>query len=443
MKINNTINTIVSNDLCTGCGMCTYQNSNYEMKWNDNGFLTPEQTSNYNLNLEKNIVKLCPFNLETNDDENSLSNIFIKSAPQKSTKIGSYYNTYAGHSNKYRLKSSSGGVASYITEVLLKTKEVEHVFLVAGGDTSPYEYKIISNSEDIIQGATTKYYPVTMAGVINKATELEGKIAIVGIPCFLKSVRLAQKQNRELKDKITFLVGIFCGGLKSSFFADYLAQSSGVVSNFTKPKFRIKNHKSTASDYSFGCQDSKGNEKTVRMKSLGDMWGTGLFKNNACDFCDDVTAELADISLGDAWIKPYVDDGKGTNIIITRSELAEKIINSGGDNKELSLEYLPLEQVIDSQRGGIKHRQDALSYRQKIFESKGLVTPKKKRFVKGGDINFIEKIIQKKRLKTRENSLNYWRKDKNVELFNTKLKNELFTLRVLTKINNYYKKIKN
>ena len=37
----------------------------------------------------------------------------------------------------------------------------------------------------------------------------------------------------------------------------------------------------------------------IKMSLLGDMWGTGLFKANACDFCDDVTA-VKDISLGDA-----------------------------------------------------------------------------------------------------------------------------------------------
>jgi coenzyme F420 hydrogenase subunit beta len=30
------------------------------------------------------------------------------------------------------------------------------------------------------------------------------------------------------------------------------------------------------------------------------MCASGLFKANACDYCDDVTTELVDISLGDA-----------------------------------------------------------------------------------------------------------------------------------------------
>ena len=109
-----------------------------------------------------------------------------------------------------------------------------------------------------------------------------------------------------------------------------LASRAGVTYNqFSQPQFRIKDHQSTASDYSFGCKDEEGALHTIKMRKVGDMWGSGMFKNNACDFCDDVTTELADISLGDAWLNPYNQDGKGTNVMVTRSKLAEDLINEG------------------------------------------------------------------------------------------------------------------
>ncbi len=86
------------------------------------------------------------------------------------------------------------------------------------------------------------------------------------------------------------------------------------------------------------------------------MWVTGLFKANACDFCDDVTTELADISLGDAWLEPFNKDGKGTNVIVTRSELADEIIREGMKNDELSVEPLSLQRFLSSQQGSFNHR---------------------------------------------------------------------------------------
>ena len=57
--------------------------------------------------------------------------------------------------------------------------------------------------------------------------------------------------------------------------------------------------------------------------------GNWSFKSNACDFCDDVLTELADISLGDAWIDPYDKSGLGNSIIITRTKTAQTLIKNG------------------------------------------------------------------------------------------------------------------
>ena len=32
-------------------------------------------------------------------------------------------------------------------------------------------------------------------------------------------------------------------------------------------------------------------------------WGMGIFKLGACDYCDDIVGETADISFGDAWLR--------------------------------------------------------------------------------------------------------------------------------------------
>lgn len=143
-----------------------------------------------------------------------------------------------------------------------------------------------------------------------------------------------------------------------------MAGRAGVTYNqFSQPQFRIKDHQRAASDYSFGCKDEEGALHTIKMREVGDMWGSGMFKNNACDFCDDVTTELADISLCDAWLNPYNKDGKGTNVMVTRSQLAEELINEGITEKKLSVEHLDFNQFLSSQQGSFNHRHKALGYR--------------------------------------------------------------------------------
>lgn len=85
------------------------------------------------------------------------------------------------------------------------------------------------------------------------------------------------------------------------------------------------------------------------MRNLGDMWGTGLFKLNACDFYDDVTTELADISLGDAWLKPYDSDGAGNNIIKAPLSIIHEGIDYHSFNHKLNeLREISVRHLIDS-----------------------------------------------------------------------------------------------
>ena len=300
---------------------------------------------------------------------------------------------------------------------------------------------VIRSTEELISTSETKYYPVTLGTVINQLKNSNERFAIVGIACFIKSVRLLQFYHPELKEKIKFTIGIICGGVKSKFFAEYLAGKSGVSNNqFSKPRFRIKDHQSTASDYSFSCIDSKGEQHSIKMRKVGDMWGSGMFKNNACDFCDDVTTELADISLGDAWLNPYNQDGKGTNVMVTRSKLAEKLINDGIINKELSVDPLVFDLFLSSQQGSFNHRHLALGFRIKLAKKKGLTIPPKRH--DKGNISLDFKLVQKQRMVVRKQSLVQWPIVKDSLVFDKVMLKSRDELQKRTKINHYIRAVK-
>jgi coenzyme F420 hydrogenase subunit beta len=448
MNIPNVIDTVVENDLCTGCGLCVYKCSTkaIEMQWNDEGFLVPKLTGKCNLRSE--CLTVCPFNPfpdEKVKTENEIAELFLTDTKNYHPKIGRYEEIYAGYANEFRLTSSSGGIATYFLSELLQKGVVNHIFAVRESTTPGtfYEYVVLHNKKELIHASKTKYYPVTLATVMPKIHELEGKVAVVGIACFIKAIRLAQYTEPELKEKIPFLVGIICGGIKSRFFTEYLANKAGVeIENIEKPQFRIKDFDSTAGDYSFGCIDRKTQTgKTIKMRSVGDMWGTGLFKANACDFCDDVTTELADISLGDAWLEPFSKDGKGTNVIVTRSQLAENIIREGMKNNKLSVEPLPLERFLFSQQGSFNHRYKGLGYRVKLAKKQGKPVPPKRHDNEKISLDF--KWVQKQRLKVRKKSLEIWKETKDASIFDLRMKKDLQQLYRLTKIYHYKRAIKN
>jgi coenzyme F420 hydrogenase subunit beta len=440
----NIFDAVVKQDMCIGCGACLYSssNDNISMNWSNEGFLIPTSETP-ELESEKSL-KVCPFNPFPDKEvqtENEIADIFLNDAPNHHKRVGKFYNTYVGYSNKYRLTSSSGGLATYLIDQLFKEDIIDAVITVKEGKDSFYEYSVIRSTDELISTSETKYYPVTLGTAIDQLKNSNERFAVVGIACFIKSVRLLQFYHPELKDKIKFTIGIICGGVKSKFFAEYLAGKTGVSSDqFSKPKFRIKDLQSSASDYSFGCNDINGQQHTIKMRKVGDMWGSGMFKNNACDFCDDVTTELADISLGDAWINPYRNDGKGTNIIITRSKTAEKLIQNGKQGNEIYIDLIPMDLLIQSQNGNYNHRYNGIGYRINKAENKGFIIPPKRR--NNAKISIEFKWVQKKRMIVRKKSLVIWGVVKDSTEFDQMMLKSLKKLQNRTRIYHYIRAIK-
>lgn len=433
------IDSIVKNNLCTGCGACISEDQSHQAKmiWNSEGFLIPSLGES---STQNEMIKVCPFAIQQkNEDE--LGELFLKRPEiQYHDKIGYYYGLYAGYSKQFRETSSSGGIATYVFKMLLEQKVVDNLFIVKEVD-GQYAYQFFSDVEEITQISKTRYTPVTLERLFLEISQIDGTVAVSGVACFVKAIRLKQMYDPVLKEKIAFIVGIICGGLKSRYYTDYLAQEAGCEAEYGHAQYRLKNKESYALDYKFSCTEIENKKiHMVNMQSLGDMWGTGLFKSNACDFCDDVVTELADISLGDAWINPYNQSGLGNSIVITRSILADKIISAGIKLDELKLDKLDKSSIIQSQSGSFNHRHKGLYFRVNNAKKHGLIVPnKRKRFLIPQ--NFIFNLVQMARSETRSKSLYIWKKNLNITDFNSKMKLYLEKLKFLTKLNQRFNRL--
>lgn len=432
------ISQVVENDLCIGCGLCAYAcpSDALSMDWSSDGFIVA--TLSGECDDDNSCIKVCPFNPipeKSVKNEAAIANIFLSEDTNIDEKLGRIIKTYVGYSNQFRETSSSGGIATYIFDQLLNKKVVDHIFCVESSSNteSHYHYHIINSPSELTASSKTKYYPVTLSSVFNEIDKLEGRVAIVGVACFIKAIRLTQYYEPTLRDKIPFTVGIICGGVKSKFFTEYLVSKAGSDPNdISYPQYRIKDPDSVALDYSFGFIDNQSQKpKRIKMRDVGDMWGTGLFKANACDFCDDVATELADISLGDAWIEPYKNDGLGHSVIITRSPLADKLIKQGIEQSEIYVKSVSPDLVKSSQQGSFNHRHDGLYVRLKEAKRKKILIAEKRHGQKPVSIT-IELLHRLRRL-TRKRSLNVWKKHRNSVYFDHKMQPTLKLLKVVTK----------
>ncbi len=416
--------------LCTGCGVCVSESRGaLRMAWSEDGFLVPEATS---ANVPAEAIRVCPFNPHPDEevkDEDALAAIFLPNAEQFDPKAGRFEKSYIGYSKEFRSTSSSGGLATYVFHKLLEQRHVDYVFVVQSDGGGGYEYRVVERAADVVGASKTRYYPVTLEKLFDIIALKKGRVAVSGVACFIKAIRLKQHYHPEFKDKITFLVGIICGGLKSRLYTDFLAQSAGIDGSYANPEYRVKDPNDWANHYSFSAADERSEIHSIKMGRLGDMWGSGLFKSQACDFCTDVLTELADISVGDAWLPAYKRDGMGNSVVITRTALAEQIVQSGIKARELSIKEAAISRVIQSQNGGFNHKHHTLSFRTWMYRhfSDVPIPTIRARLLKS--ISVPDAIIQIFKGRTRSKSLAYWNWSKQVDVFGAMMRSSRLNLK--------------
>lgn len=365
---------------CIGCGNCAFLNPAFSIVKNDNGAF---QATFAGKGDEKSTSEVCPFASSIDEDAlgkglfGDISNI------KHDRYLGYYLHTYVGFvkTDGYRSRGSSGGFVSWLAATLLNEGVIDAVIHVKDGPDPKhmYTYQVSYTVQEIISGAKSKYYPVEMSHVLSYVHDHPGKYLFIGIPCFVKAMRLMMDRDPVIKERIRFCVGLVCGHLKSDFFAKAEAWEAGVSpSSMRRVDFRHKIPDSPASDYAVEIERTDDQDPVIRKVAelSTSNWGYGFFKYNACDFCDDVLAETADVVFGDAWLPGYVNDENGCNVIVIRDPDIQRVFQTHASELELT-DSTP-DEIYQSQSGGFRHRRNGLQYRLAVKKMRGEWTPTKR-----------------------------------------------------------------
>jgi coenzyme F420-reducing hydrogenase beta subunit len=153
--------------------------------------------------------------------------------------------------------------------------------------------------------------------------------------------------------------------MKSAHFIESFAWQLGTeIGKVRALDYRVKDENRPANWYRAQLELEDGTSAAQDWWHLADGdWGAGFFQNPACDWCDDVVAETADISFGDAWVEPYSSDGRGTNVVIVRTRPLKRLIEQGRASGRLQLQEVDADFVVRTQAAGLRHRRDGLAYR--------------------------------------------------------------------------------
>ncbi len=366
---------IVTSDLCIGCGSCVAQaqlhGTDSRMKFDDYGLYKPFGPSDWYTKPTAQFSNTCPFSpLAKKEDELALRN--YPEAAQQSATVGRFQSAYVGHvlESDFRLQGSSGGMVTWVASELLRKGLIDgvaHVVAVAEPDQEGrfFKYRISRSQQELNEGAKSRYYPVELSTMLKLIRETPGRYAVVALPCMIKAIQLLREHDLIFRERISFTLGLFCGHMKSAHFAESFAWQMGLPFKAVKEvEYRYKYPDRPANWYNAMLRLDNGQQYNKDWWHLADGdWGAGFFMSAACNFCDDVVSETADVAFGDAWVEPYSSDGKGTNVVVARSVLVNELIQKAIEEGRLQLATVDADFIENTQAAGFRQRREGLAYR--------------------------------------------------------------------------------
>lgn len=297
---------IIDRNLCSYCGACVSFCEHLEL-----GPEAPILKEECSLDKE-GVLKcsengtcydICPM---TETDIEGLEETFLDSKGMRDERLGIYKKLIAG---KTQIEGQDGGVVTSILVAGVEKGLFDCVIVaerIEGYNAAP---KIAEDIEEIKKAKGTKYVQCPMVSKIGEAVKSgKRRIAIVGTPCEITAVRKIQSVLlKEVPQVEITAIGLFCF---ESFYHDKFVSK-------TKELLRIDLSSASKIQIAKGeCMVTvNGKRYKTKIANLEEM------VRGSCRYCDDVTARLADISVGS------VGSAEGYSTVIVRSERGEQLLD--------------------------------------------------------------------------------------------------------------------
>jgi coenzyme F420-reducing hydrogenase beta subunit len=361
--------TVVRSGLCIGCGACAAggHGGDGTMALDHHGLYRPEGAPAWLARPSAALARTCPFSPDA-ADETALAAARFPAAPHHDDRLGRFEAAFVGHAADPGLRDtgSSGGMVTWVAAALLDAGLVDAVAHVAPRPDDPrFAYRLSRTPAELRAGARSRYYPVELSGVLSEIRAVPGRYAVVGVPCFVKAIHLLRAADPLLAERVAFTLGLFCGHMKSARMIESFAWQMGTeLAAAERIDYRMKDPSRPANWYVAELGLRSGEVVSRHWWDMADGdWGAGFFQSPACDACDDVVAETADVSFGDAWVEPFSSDPAGTNVVVVRSPTIARLIAAARADGRLALDPVDADFVAGTQAAGLRHRREGLAYR--------------------------------------------------------------------------------
>lgn len=277
---------------CSGCGLCESICPVKAIAVNENsGFLRPE-VSNSCVDCGK-CISICPGRIES--------------------KLISYqmfkYIQY-GHSNnmKLRKEAASGALTTELLKYMLREGIVDYVVTAGVYQNDKNAGFVVANKhcvEGLDKYSGSNYCPTNIGRAISRIKEIDGKYAVVCLPCLARGLNGVRKTDKQLDSRIKFVITLLCNHVPSYEATEYLIK-----------KYKIRNprmikYRGNGWFGSFRAYNTSENGTEIFSVPYSEYFGTKYseyFWQEACIICNDHFGIFSDACMGDADFVKYRED---------------------------------------------------------------------------------------------------------------------------------------
>ena len=344
---------ILQTDLCTGCGTCIGVCPKRVLDWDNRvKVVKPENCIHCGLCVNSCPGKNMDFMHFNNANSNSGEII-------KSKWIGNYYDLYAAKStnSEIQMAGASGGIVTQIAVRLLEKGIVQGVIAVRNNADRVYDFKsiIATSKEEILSSAGSKYCIMPHNEIIHQIKEFQGKVLYIGLPCQIHGLNRAMKLDSKLKEKIYMTIGIFCGFNMLDDAKKYLISKSRIKKeDITQFSYRAKK------DNQSGLWIQGRGKKEFFVNKHAYTFLNLFFVPKRCTLCYDYAAELADLSVGDAW------EETGASRVVVRSLRGKEIFTQLIDENYITVKECKEDIILNNQSNVLHYKKEGMLFRLRM-----------------------------------------------------------------------------
>jgi coenzyme F420 hydrogenase subunit beta len=293
---------------------------------------------------------------------------------------GTFENQYVGYpaDNEIRYAGASGGVVTGLLIYLLEKGEIDGALVVGMDPEKPYKSKgiLATTKEEIIKAAQSKYCITPSMEALRRIRKLEGRFAVVALPCQVHALRKLEALDRSLSKKIACILGLYCHcNLNQNGHMEAISASKIDFDDIEEFQFRGGGW---PGGFHVIKKDGIGKQLFPGCMSTSMNIMFRLYGAQRCYLCVDALAEFADLSFGDFWARDYegfFSTMERCTLISQRTTVGKILIENAVNDGALKLYDLPNERSSKRILRMAEGKKMRAAFRLRMRKLKGRPTP--------------------------------------------------------------------